>query len=377
MPRREADPTHRPTTPAPAGGPSAGGGSGGAVDLPFTTPIPVEKLLTPAEAVLVRRLAAFARGGAGPFQDDLWRALDTGLTGLGNIAEAIASYPSLRETRTLGGKERSLNTLVDTLVRGGEHALEWNLPTKSILSRSFGIAKVNFFMSLRYVVEACQADEVPSLLEGIAAAIEEAVYTRLAEELLASFLPTQDADRDLKRLAVLRLVELWEGRLALTMDTLAPILRSVWQARTRAVRVFGTMMGTAEIMQMLFANCSHDFVAWFARREVTPEQQQAFEEFLFDIPFESLQRVRYRMMEDGLAVVDRAKVEEYLGLTPGALRPMVGDPKDLYVAFRRRRVRAQYRAATNAPGPRRTAEGYLMEAILRHQLPDGVAPTTL
>lgn len=367
-PHPTARPTPSPTSPPPPG-PSSPPGARGAPP-PGHAPLPVERIFSPAEAVLVRRLTAFADDGAGPFQQDLHRALDTGLTGLGNIAEAIESYPSLRETRTLGGKERSLNTLVEGLLAGGEHALEWSLPTKSILSRAFGIAKVNFFVSLRYVVEACQADEVPSLLEGIAAAIEEAVYTRLTEELLTSYLTTQDADRDLKRLAVLRLVDLWEGRLSLTLDTLAPVLRSAWQARQRAVRVFGTMMGTAEIMQLMFANCSHDFVAWFSRHEVPPEQQQAFEEFLFDIPFEHLQRVRYRMMEEGLAVVDRAKVEEYLGLPPGALRPKVGDPKDLYVAFRRRRVRAQYRSATNAPGPRRTAEGYLMEAILRHQLPD-------
>jgi hypothetical protein len=331
----------------------------------------LERTFTPTEVHLVERMQAFAESGrAGPFRDDLWRALETGITGLGNIAEAIRSYPSLREKRVLGGKERSRQTLIDEFVRGGEHAFEWNLPTKAVLSRAFGIAKVNFLTSLRYVIEACQAEEVPSLLEAVAAGVEEAVYTRLAEEVLGTLINSTASDAELKRLAAHRLVELWEGRLALTMDTLAPILRSAWTARTRAVRVFGTLLGTAEILQMLFADCESCFVEFFSRREVTPEEQQAFEEFLFDIPYESLQRVRYRMLEDRLSVVDRTKVESYLGLPPGALRPTVGDPKELYVSFRHRRVRAQYRVATGAPGPRRTAEGYLMEAILRHQLPD-------
>ena len=331
----------------------------------------LEATFTPREVALVERMQAFADGGhAGPFRDDLWRALDTGITGLGNIAAAIRSYPSLREKRVLGGKERSMQTLVDGLVRGGEHAFEWNLPTKAVLSRAFGIAKVNFLTSLRYVIEACQADDVPSLLEAIAAGVEEAVYTRLAEELLGSLITSTASDPELKRLAAHRLVDLWEGRLSLTMDTLAPILRSAWKARTRAVRVFGTLLGTAEILQMLFADCESCFVEFFSRREVTPEEQQAFEEFLFDIPFESLQKVRYRMLEDQLSVVDRTKVEAYLGTAPGALRPKVGDPKDFYVSFRHRRVRAQYRVATGAPGPRRTAEGYIMEAILRHELPE-------
>src|SRR5262249_31787795 len=152
------------------------------------------------EAILVRRLEAFARSGrAGPFREDLERAIHTGLQGLGNVAEAIRSYPSLRERRTIGGKERSLQTLLDSLGRGGEHAIEWTLPTKAILSRAFGIAKVNFLTSLRYVVEACQAEEVPSLLSAIAGSIEDAVYTRLAEELLTSFLlPSPSIDSDLR-----------------------------------------------------------------------------------------------------------------------------------------------------------------------------------
>ncbi len=352
-------PTDEATTGTPGGGP---------IVLP-TPPIPIERIFTEREARLVRRLLAFAQGtGVGPFRGDLVKALDTGFRGLGHIAEAIRTYPSLRETRTLGGRERSLQTLIDGLIRGGEHAFEWALPTKSVLSRAFGIAKVNFLTSLRYVVEACQAEEVPGLLEEIAADIEEAVYTRLAEELLGTLITTQASDAELKRLATVQLVELWEGRIELSVDRFMPILRSAWQARARAKVVFGTMVGIHEILQLLFRDIDPKFVGWFARREASAEEHQAFEEFLFDLPYESLQRVRYRMTEDGLAVVGREKVEEYLSLPPGALKPAVTDPKDLYVSFRRRRVRSQYRASTGAPGPRRTAEGYMMEAILRNQV---------
>ena len=334
----------------------------------------LERIFTVPEADLVRRLIAFSDGpGPGPFRDDLVRALDTGITGLGNLADAMRAYPSLREKRSLGGKERSMQTLIDGLIRGGEHAFEWNLPTKAVLSRAFGIAKVNFLTSLRYVLEAVQADEVPGFLEELAAEVEEAVHTRLTEELLGSLITTPSAETDIKRLAAAQLVELWEGRIGLTIERFSPILRSAWQARIRAVRVFGTLMGASEILQMLFQNCDSHFVEWFSRTEAAVEEQQAFEEFLFDIPYESLQKVRYRMLEDGLSVVDRSKVEEYVGLAPGTLKPTVGDPKELYVSFRRRRVRAQYRASTGAPGPRRTAEGYLMEGILRRQLPDGGA----
>jgi hypothetical protein len=345
-----------------------------APESPVTT-VPIERVFNPREQVLVRRIVEFASGtGAGPFRGDLVKALNTGFAGLGHIAEAIRSYPSLVEKRMLGGKERSRETLIDALIRGGDHALEWNLPTKAVLSRAYGIAKVNFLTSLRYVVEACQAEEVPTLLEEIATDIEEAVYTRLAEELLTSLVTSPNIDGDLRRLAAAQAVELWEGRLDLALDQFLPVLRSAWLARARAVRVFGTMLGTTEILQLLFAGADSTFVDWFSRVEATPEHHQAFEEFLFDLSYESLQKVRFRMMEDGLSVVDRTRVEEYLGLPPGALKPRVSDPKELYTSFRRRRVRAQYRVSTGAPGPRRPAEGYVMEAILRRQMPTDDRP---
>src|SRR5207253_3983124 len=174
------------------------------------------RIFTPREAGLVRRMIAFSEGPApGPFRDDLLQALDTGITGLGHVAGALSSYPSLREKRSLGGKERSMQTLVDGLIRGGEHAFEWNLPTKAVLSRAFGIAKVNFLTSLRYVVEACQADEVPELLEEIASEIEEAVYTRLTEELLGPLITSPSTAPELKRLSAAQVVELWERRIGL------------------------------------------------------------------------------------------------------------------------------------------------------------------
>ena len=161
------------------------------------------------------------------------------------------------------------------------------------------------------------------------------------------------------------------------MDTLAPILRTAWQARTRAIRVFGTMMGTAEILQLLFADCDSHFVEWFSRREVTPEEQQAFEEFLFDVPTRASRRCATACSRTASRSSTARRSRTTSALARGALRPTVGEAKELYVAFRRRRVRAQYRASTGAPGPRRTAEGYLMEAILRHQLPEGAASTPL
>ena len=111
-----------------------------------------------------------------------------------------------------------------------EAQLEWVLPTKAVIARTFGIAKVQFFMSLRYVVEACDEPEAAAILRRLTAAVEEAVYTRLAEELYASFVTSRTTSRHVKELAAQHLVDMWEGRVGLATNRFCPVLRRppVW-----------------------------------------------------------------------------------------------------------------------------------------------------
>ena len=322
------------------------------------------EILTPSEADLVTDIEAFARSGTNGWTANLEETLDTGLQSLARLSLSLASYPSLKESHVLGRKERSFDSLMRTLVEGGDHGLEWVLPTKAVIARTFGIAKVQFFMSLRYVVEACEGPKATAILQRLTAAVEEAVYTRLAEELYASFVTSRTTSRHVKELAAQHLVDMWEGRVELATNRFCPVLRSAWSARLRAPRVFGTLLGTTEIVQLLFEDCDNEFVSFFGQHASDSEQRQAFEEFLFDLPFESLERVRRRMREDGKACVGPREVERYLGFGEGKLRPLVGGGKALYVSFRTRRVKAQYRASMGVPGPKRTAEAYILEALL-------------
>lgn len=327
----------------------------------------LDDVFTPPEAEVVRAVDAYAKH-ATSFTEDLHHALEGGLQSLGTLALAFSTYPSLKERHVLGTKERSVDTLTRSLVEGGDHALEWGLPTKAVLSRAFGIAKVHFFTGLRYVVEACEGDEARELRKRLTDAIEEAVYTRLAEELYASFVGSKTMADDVKAVAAEHLIDLWEGRTRLATSTFCPLLRSAWAARLRAPRVFGTLRGTQELVTMLFEDCDKDFLDFFVSHEHGSEPRQAFEEFLFDLPFESLERVRRRMREEGKAVVGPREVEMYLGFGEGKLRPIVGGTRSLYASFRSRRVKAQYRASMGVPGPKRTAEAYVLEALLRQEL---------
>ena len=333
--------------------------------------LPLERIFTSREVPLMRDIRALADGGTGPYAADLRRALDSGLQSLATLSHALASYPSLKKRHVLADKTRSEESLIKRFVEGGQHGLEWVLPTKGVLSRTYGIAKVNFFTSLGYVLDAYAEPDAQALRDRLNEAIEEAVYTRLAEELYASFITSRTTDREVKSVAAQQTIEMWEGRTDLVSDRYCPVLRTAWAARTRAPRVFGTLMGTQEIVQLLFQDCDAEFVEYFSRHQADSERRQAFEEFVFDLPFESLERVRQRMREDGKDCVAPREVEKYLGFGEGKLRPLVAGPKDLYVSFRGRRVKAQYRTSMGVPGPKRTAEAYILEAILRETLDRG------
>jgi hypothetical protein len=322
------------------------------------------EMFTAREVELIERLHEFCSAGQGCFARDVRAALARGFKQLGSLATALRAYPSLRHRDTLGGRQRSEATLMRKLLRAGDHGLEWTLPTKAVLSRTFGIAKVNFWTSMHYALQACDADEAGDLPGEVQLAIEEAVYTRLAEELYSSFVTSRTMNPKVKRLAIAQIIDIWEGRVSFATDRFCPILRSAWAARCRTPRVFGTLMGASEIATLLFQDCDAQFVEWFTRQDHESDQVQAFEEFVFDLPFESIESVRVRMKQEGVNAVGPDEVARYLGFPKGKMNPLIEDPKALYSSFRNRRVKAQYRTSLHMPGPKRTAESYVLEGLL-------------
>ena len=326
--------------------------------------LPLDQIFTQREVRLVKHLQGYCREARGRPAKDVRAMLDSGIRGLAAMAMYLSSSPSLWGRTSLGGNERSGATLMNKLLEAEEHALEWSLPTKAALSRSFGIAKVNFWASLRYALEGRKTKDTHSLRTRLGEAMEEAVYTRLAEELYASFITARTIGRNVRRAAIRHVVDLWEGRAGFTTNRLCPILRSAWAARCRTPRAFGTMLGTSEVATLLLQDCDPRFVDWFSSKEHQSEELHAFEEFLFDLPSESIAKVRTQLQEEGRAAVGPDEVARYLGSPRGGLRPLIEDARALYSSFRRRRVQAQYRTSTCVPGPKRTAESYLLEALL-------------
>jgi hypothetical protein len=125
---------------------------------------------------------------------------------------------------------------------------------------------------------------------------------------------------------------------------------------------FGALVGAGEYMRLVGSDCPEEFLDFFVRDEAGDDEVQAFEEFLFNVPFEELTRLRSAAREQG-NVIDRAAAEEILGRSL-AEAAAIDDPETIYRSYARRRTAAEFRRWVAAPGPRRTAEAYIMTQVL-------------
>ena len=89
-------------------------------------------------------------------------------------------------------------------------------------------------------------------------------------------------------------------------------------------------------------------------------QEQAFREFLFGTSSEELDRLAQRMAEEGRSSIE---LDSQVNIEGGARDA----GSILFEFFRSRLVQCSARRTTHLPGPRHTAEGYVMLAWLARQ----------
>ncbi|MBK9031003.1 MAG: hypothetical protein IPL61_06655 [Myxococcales bacterium] len=112
-------------------------------------------------------------------------------------------------------------------------------------------------------------------------------------------------------------------------------------------------------------DCSPEVLEFFARDGMSVPETAAFEEFLFNMTWEELGTLRSRMREEGKTAVSAAWASRVLGRHIDELEHSREiDPMALYRSYNRRQLAADFRQMSGAPGPRRTAEGYLMVHLL-------------
>jgi hypothetical protein len=272
----------------------------------------------------------------------------------------------LRNPTSLGGEPRNIDTLVEHLIRVDGLAGDLALPLKATLSRTYLLTKINF---LRGFVKATTALETswPEFQEfshDLREELGQSIYTLLAEELFLALLRKPDVEERTKRRAADKLVTVWDDA-HLEIDDFSPILESAWHARNRITSDFGCMIGAAETFRLVCEDCSPEVLDYFARDDRSLDEASAFEEFLFNMTHEELAQIRTAMREQGLTAVKPSWASELLGRPIDELEHSHEiDPIALYRSYNRRQLAADFRLLAGAPGPRRTAEAYLMIHLL-------------
>jgi hypothetical protein len=314
----------------------------------------------PAEREVV--LAALSVVGAkDPEHEELLRA---SLRRLERLAALIRDTPSIVTSwRAIGGRPFSGESLIELLCRVPDYDLDLHVPTKATIGQGYLVAKINFLKALGYAVEPLSPPKDLSLR--LELELAQSIYSKLAEELFVSIVTDEDALHEVKVGAAGFLFRIWDERLLIEVDDFAPLLESVWRARSRVLPLLGTMLGTYEVFQLVREACDPRFLDYFGTESLAVEQLLAFEEFLFGLSYEEIQRLRRHMQESAANLMTLEQARLLLGRRSPSWASQHEGAQAFYTSYKKRRVNARFRSATKAEGPKRTAEEYVMMALLQ------------
>ena len=192
------------------------------------------------------------------------------------------------------------------------------------------------------------------------------LYTRLAEEVLKHIASDDDTTKTIREKAALALVHIWEQATYRVSDFF-PLLQATWEARRQVPAKVGTMMGTAEIFGLMQAGCDKKFVDYLTRPEHSEDESAAFREFIFGATSEQLERVQSELHDSGKSVIEKEDLATENKLHDAFT--LTGDPAlAMFEFFLSRHLQAAARRQTRLPGPKRTAEEYVMLYYLEHSV---------
>ncbi|CAN5925050.1 hypothetical protein BH11MYX4_BH11MYX4_45220 [soil metagenome] len=319
-----------------------------------------------AEQALVRR-ALTAIGGSHPKQRV---ELEGMIARLGTLAALIRDAPSMSSSWDAGARRTfTAESLIEQLCNVHEYDLDLHIPTKAVIGQAYLVAKINLLKALGYALEAASAPR--ELSEQMEREVAQSIYTKLAEELFVAIVTDAEAPRRVKSGAARFLSRIWEQRLLIEIDDFAPLLESAWAARSKLLPVLGTMLGTHEVFRLFQEAHDKRFLDYFGDEDVEEEPLLAFEEFLFGPSHEDIARIRASMIEEGRGCISLDEARAVLGHAATSTSHDSGAAA-LYTSYKKRRLNAAHRALTGAPGPKKTAEEYVMITFLHA----GASPST-
>lgn len=300
-------------------------------------------------AAVVSAIESSDNGRAGSFIS----VIAQHISALEELGTALARYPSPADTQTLGERHRGLDTLVDTLCGSSPANFEIYLPTRAFVGRAIVMAESNFYRMLRHACEGAlpEGERRTTLVRHVERMLRNALYTRLCEDVLSSIASDKNVARAIRSEAVVALVRVWDQQLQYRLAEFFPLLEATWEARQHSAVIGGTLSGASEIIELMQAGCHPEFVDYFVRPMLSDDELGAFREFLFGKTTEELAALEQKMEAEGMASI---------ALDGAPRQPVTDVASVLYEFFRRRHLQALARRFGELPGPKHTAEEYVM-----------------
>ncbi len=298
---------------------------------------------------------SFARGPAsGRMLDQLQTTVDR----VGLLADVVQAHPPIFSERVLGEQTRDQDSLVDALAQVDDTMVDLHLPMRAVVGRTLVLAELNTWRLAEHIVE--QEPDAAEIAGGkVQHWMNGCVYTLVAEEILLSILRDENRERPIRALALDHLARMWETRHLFGARHFFPLLAATWAARQRIRVSVGTLLGVSEIMRLLQAGCDPEFVEYFSRTSLTNDEREAFQEFLIGVSTERIHSLSLWMDETGQSSMSPEEAnlgEENAGKGQESLA--------FYRFFRERSLQAVARRIRDEPGPKRTAEEYVMVYFL-------------
>lgn len=278
---------------------------------------------------------------------------------LHKLIASIARFPSLLERSDLPGGIRTPELLIDSLIKHqdkGDTTLQ--LPSKAMLGKAFMVSKIHTFSSLTKLSIMVQAPV--ELTKALQLETITIMFSLMAEDVYLNLLRDTTQPMDFRRSWALSLLLIWEHRNDQTVESIAPVLQSVWEARRKLAPAFGTMMGTSELI-MMSMQMDEQWIHFIQAKLEDPEVKQAMEEFLFGISFEQIEFLKGKLREQGISAINRDEVSSFLQEHVKADAGL--DYRDFYSLYTIRRDNARARERMKLPGPHKTLEDHFIQYV--------------
>lgn len=316
-------------------------------------------------------IADLLAGSPLPSHADIRQLLRATVQRVDSLSQALASWPPVFEEQTLGARRRGLGTLVDLLAGATDANLDLFLPTRALVGRTLLMAELNAWRLASHVLEQVLPAGAAAhpLREQVDRWLHECIHTKIAEEVLDAICSDGVMERRVRERGVEALAQIWENRPAYRVRNFFPLLEATWNARRRIRVSIGTLLGVSEILRLIQAGCDPRFVDYFSRPRLTQDEREAFQEFLIGVPTEEIHSLEQYMAQSGRTALSPEETAHVL--TP--VSPQRDEARHpgvrAYEFFRERYLQAAARRLKKLPGPKKTAEEYVMIYYLDRESP--------